>query len=214
MRKSEITRKTTETDISLSLELDGKGIGEIDTGIGFLDHMLELLARHGRFDLAIKCAGDVHVDGHHTVEDIGICLGSAFADAVGDARGITRYCDVTVPMDEALVLCAADVSGRGYLGLEAGLPPRAADAMQCIGAMKAAGTMRACGTFDAELLEEFLQAFVRKAGITLHIRVIEGKNAHHIIEACFKALARALRGAVKIDPDHGDEIPSTKGTLT
>jgi len=195
MRKGEVTRKTSETDITLSLDLDGTGKSQIDTGVGFLDHMLELFARHGRFDLEVKCSGDTHVDSHHSVEDIGICLGSAFAGALGDARGIYRYCDVTIPMDEALVLCAVDISGRGFLALDVALPDRPVGAM------------------DTELLEEFLQALVRKAGFTLHIRMIDGKNAHHIIEACFKALARALRNAVKVDLECSDEIPSTKGTL-
>jgi len=195
MRKSEIMRKTTETDIVLKLNLDGAGNGDISTGVGFLDHMLELFARHGGFDLEIECLGDTHIDNHHSVEDIGICLGTVFAQALGDARGVCRYSDVTLPMDEALVLCAVDISGRSHLSFDAALPDRAVGAM------------------DAELLEEFLQAFVRKAGITVHIRLLEGKNAHHIIEACFKALARALRAAVRIDPENSGEIPSTKGAL-
>jgi len=195
MRKSEITRKTAETDIALSLDLDGAGRSAADTGIGFLDHMLELFARHGRFDLEVKCTGDTHVDSHHSIEDIGICLGTVFSQALGEARGICRYSDVTLPMDEALVLCAVDISGRGHLSLDVTLPDRAVGAM------------------DTELFEEFLQAFVRKAGITVHIRMLDGKNAHHILEACFKALARALRAAVKIDKEFSDEIPSTKGTL-
>jgi len=195
MRKSDITRKTAETDITLSLNLDGTGKGAIDTGVGFLDHMLELFSRHGRFDLDVSCKGDIQVDSHHSVEDIGICLGTAFADALGDARGICRYADVTLPMDEVLILCAIDVSGRSHLSLDVALPDHAVGAM------------------DTELLEEFLLAFVRKAGITVHIRMLDGKNAHHIIEACFKALARALRAAVKIDDELGGEIPSTKGRL-
>jgi len=195
MRKATITRKTTETDISLSLDLDGTGKSAIDTGLGFLDHMLELFSRHGRFDLDVKCKGDTHVDGHHSVEDIGICLGTAFAQSLGDARGIFRYSDVTIPMDEALVHCAVDISGRSYLNFDVSLPDRAV------------------GALDTELLDEFMQAFVRKAGMTLHLRLLEGKNAHHIIEACFKALARALRAAVKIDTENSEEIPSTKGTL-
>ena len=195
MRTSEVTRNTTETEIKLSLNLDGAGESNIDTGVGFLDHMLELFARHGKFNLDIACKGDTHVDSHHSVEDIGICLGTAFSQALGDARGICRYSDVTLPMDEALVLCAVDVSGRNHLSLEITLPDRA------IGAM------------DTELFEEFLQAFVRKAGLTLHIRMLDGKNAHHILEACFKALARALRSAVKIDDEFSNEIPSTKGIL-
>ena len=195
MRKATITRKTTETDISLSLDLDGTGKSAIDTGLGFLDHMLELFSRHGRFDLDVKCKGDTHVDGHHSVEDIGICLGTAFAQSLGDARGIFRYSDVTIPMDEALVHCAVDISGRSYLNFDVSLPDRAV------------------GALDTELLDEFMQAFVRKVGMTLHLRLLEGKNAHHIIEACFKALARALRAAVKIDTENSEEIPSTKGTL-
>jgi len=195
MRKSEILRKTSETDITLSLELDGTGKSTVDTGVGFLDHMLELFAKHGRFDLSVKCKGDTHVDSHHSVEDIGICLGTAFCQALGEARGIYRFSDVTLPMDEALVLCAVDISGRSLLCIDVTLQEHPVGAM------------------DTDLLEEFLQAFVRKAGITLHLRMLEGKNAHHIIEACFKALARALRNAVKIDADSGGEIPSTKGVL-
>jgi len=196
LRKSEVTRKTSETDIKLSLNLDGAGKSAVDTGVGFLDHMLELFARHGKFDLDISCKGDIHVDGHHSVEDIGICLGTAFSEALGDARGIYRFSDVTLPMDEALVLCAVDVSGRSHLSLKIELPDRSVGAM------------------DTELFEEFLQAFVRKAGLTLHIIMLEGKNAHHILEACFKALARALRAAVEIDGEFSNEIPSTKGILT
>ena len=195
MRKGEIIRNTTETEISLSLNLDGTGKSNIDTGVGFLDHMMELFTRHGKFDLDISCKGDIHVDSHHSVEDIGICLGAAFSQALGDARGIYRFSDVTLPMDEALVLCAVDVSGRSHLSLEITLPDRAVGAM------------------DTELFEEFLQAFVRKAGLTVHIRMLEGKNAHHILEACFKALARALRAAVKVGDDFSDEIPSTKGVI-
>lgn len=196
MRNAQISRKTNETDITLTLGLDGAGKSSIDTGVGFLDHMLELFSRHGRFDLEIKCKGDTHIDGHHSVEDIGICLGEAFARALGDARGVRRYSDVTLPMDEALVLCAVDISGRSHLSLGVKLPGGAV------------------GTMDTELVEEFLQAFVRKAGITVHIRLLDGKNTHHIIEACFKALARALRVAVSIDDGYSDEIPSTKGSLT
>jgi len=195
MRTGKISRSTAETNITLSLNLDGAGKSAINTGVGFLDHMLELFARHGRFDLDVTCKGDTHVDFHHSVEDIGICLGDAFAQALGEARGICRYSDVTLPMDEALVLCAVDVSGRSHLSLDITLPDRTVGAM------------------DTELFEEFLQAFVRKAGITLHIRMLDGKNAHHILEACFKALARALRAAVKIDNEFSGEIPSTKGVL-
>ncbi|MDR0489989.1 MAG: imidazoleglycerol-phosphate dehydratase HisB [Oscillospiraceae bacterium] len=195
MRKSEFTRKTAETDIVLILNLDGTGKGAVDTGIGFLDHMLTLFALHGRFDLSVSCLGDTQVDSHHTVEDIGNCLGGAFAQALGDARGICRYGDVTLPMDETLIQCAVDISGRSHLSFDVTLPDRAVGAM------------------DSELLEEFLLAFTRKAGITVHIRMLSGKNAHHIIEACFKALARAMRGAVKIDDECRGEIPSAKGTL-
>ena len=195
MRQADITRTTAETDIQLSLNLDGSGKSNINTGVGFLDHMLELFARHGKIDLDIICKGDTHVDCHHSVEDIGICLGTAFAQALGEARGICRYSDVTLPMDEALVMCAIDVSGRSHLSFEVTLPDRTV------------------GTMDTELFEEFLQAFVRKAGLTVHIRMLDGKNTHHILEACFKSLARALRAAVKIDEDFSDEIPSTKGVL-
>ena len=195
MRKGEITRNTAETEIKLSLNLDGTGKSNINTGVGFLDHMLELFARHGKFDLEVTCNGDTHVDCHHSVEDIGICLGTAFSQALGEARGINRFSDVTLPMDEALVLCAIDVSGRSHLGLEVSLPDRNV------------------GEMDTELLEEFLQAFVRKAGLTVHLRMLDGKNAHHILEACFKALARALRVAVKIDEELKDKIPSTKGVI-
>ena len=195
MRKSEITRKTTETDISLRLNIDGTGVFDIQTGIGFFDHMLTLFTRHGRFDLAVKCAGDLHVDGHHTVEDVGICLGRAIRESLGDGRGICRYADITLPMDEALILCAVDISGRGTLCMDVSLPGGSA------------------GAFDAELLEEFLIAFAQNAGITIHLRKLCGKNTHHIIEGCFKALARTLRRAVSIDPALGDEIPSTKETL-
>jgi imidazoleglycerol-phosphate dehydratase len=195
LRKSEITRRTAETDISLTLDLDGVGKCSASTGIGFLDHMLELFARHGRFDIEVKCIGDTHVDSHHSVEDIGICLGTVFNQALGNACGISRFSDVTLPMDEALVMCAVDVSGRSHLSFDVTLPDR------MVGAM------------DSELLEEFLQAFVRRAEITVHLRLLDGKNAHHIIEACFKALARALRAAVKIDEELSGEIPSTKGVL-
>jgi len=195
MRIGKITRNTAETDIKLTLNLDGTGKSKISTGVGFLDHMLELFARHGRFDLEVSCVGDTYVDCHHSVEDIGICLGAAFSEALNDARGINRFSDVTMPMDEALVMCAVDISGRSHLSLAITLPDRNV------------------GVMDTELFEEFLQAFVRKARLTLHIRMLEGKNAHHILEACFKALARALRTAVKIDSEFSDEIPSTKGVL-
>jgi imidazoleglycerol-phosphate dehydratase len=195
MRISTITRKTAETDISLSLNIDGAGASKVDTGIGFLDHMLTLFARHGRFDLTLDCRGDTHVDGHHTAEDIGMCLGMAFHEALGDMKGITRYGDVVLPMDEALVLCAIDISGRSHLTYDVSLP---------------SGKV---GEMDTELVEEFLNAFVRKANLTLHLRQLSGSNAHHIIEALYKALARTLAKAVKIDEAYKDEIPSTKGVL-
>jgi imidazoleglycerol-phosphate dehydratase len=195
MRTAEISRKTSETDIALTLNLDGAGKSEIDTGIGFLDHMLTLLARHARFDLTVKCAGDTYVDDHHSTEDIGICLGAAFAEAIGSGEGIARYGSVTLPMDEALVLAAADISGRGHLEFDLPLDTSKV------------------GGFDTELVQEFFLAFTRRAGITLHIKKLAGTNAHHIIEACFKAAARALAKAAAIDPRLGGEIPSTKGVL-
>jgi imidazoleglycerol-phosphate dehydratase len=195
MRTSVINRRTNETDISLTLNLDGTGENSIATGVGFLDHMLTLFSRHGRFDLNVTCKGDTYVDSHHSVEDIGLCLGAAFAEALGSMKGITRYADITLPMDEALVLCAVDISGRSYLayGLEL-----------------SAGKV---GDLDTELVEEFLLAFTRKACITIHVKQLAGSNTHHIIEGCFKALARALRAAVNIDEAYMDEIPSTKGVL-
>ena len=195
MRNAEITRKTGETDIVLSLNLDGTGKSDIQTGCGFLDHMLTLFAKHGRFDLKLTCKGDVEVDYHHSVEDIGICLGNAFRQAIGNGAGICRYGSMLLPMDEALVLCAVDVSGRACLVYNAQIPTEKV------------------GDFDTELVEEFLCAFVRQAAITLHVRQLDGKNSHHIIEAIFKALARALAGAVSQDADRMGEIPSTKGVL-
>ena len=195
MRYAEINRKTAETNISLQLDLDGSGTSKIDSGCGFLDHMLTLFARHGRFDLTLSCKGDTYVDDHHTVEDIGIALGDAFAQALGEKRGILRYGDTLLPMDEALILSAVDLSGRAYLGY----------ALE-ISAEKV-------GSFDTELCEEFWQAFVRNAACTLHVRQLAGKNAHHIIEGCFKSVARSLKNAVAIDPEFADEIPSTKGVL-
>ena len=195
MRTAEILRKTGETDIALRLNLDGTGKGNIATGCGFLDHMLTLFARHGRFDLEISCKGDTWVDDHHTVEDIGIALGQAFAQALGDKRGIYRYGDVALPMDETLILSAVDISGRGYLGY----------ALQI--------TAQKVGTFDTELVEEFWLAFIRNAQVTLHIRQLAGTNSHHIIEGAFKSVARSLRAAVAIDPVAANEIPSTKGVL-
>ncbi|MCD8301344.1 MAG: imidazoleglycerol-phosphate dehydratase HisB [Clostridiales bacterium] len=195
MRCSEIVRKTAETDISVKLDLDGTGASCIDTGVGFMDHMLTLFARHGGFDLEVKCVGDTQVDGHHSTEDIGICLGEAFAEAIGDMAGINRYAHAIIPMDEALILCAVDISGRGCLGYGLSIP-----------------TQRV-GCFDTELVEEFFAAFVRKANISLHIKQLDGKNSHHIIEGAFKAFARALREAVAIDPALEGRIPSTKGVL-
>ena len=195
MRTAEIKRDTRETQITLSLDLDGRGRAEIHTGVGFLDHMLELFAHHGDFDLSVTCRGDTQVDGHHTVEDVGICLGDAFAQALGDKRGIFRYGSCALPMDEALILTAVDISGRGMLcyGLE--IPTQKV------------------GTFDTELTKEFLIAFARRADMTVHVRQLAGENSHHIIEGAFKSLARSLRTAVSIDRDFAQEIPSTKGVL-
>ncbi len=195
MRYAEICRKTGETDISLSLCLDGAGKGDIATGCGFLDHMLTLFARHGRFDLTVRCQGDTWVDDHHTVEDVGICLGDAFAQALGDLRGVNRYGSAVLPMDEALILTAADLSGRELLCYDLQIPTQKV------------------GSFDTELTEEFLLAFVRRSRMTLHVRQLAGKNSHHIIEGTFKSLARTLRQAVAIDPSFAQEIPSTKGVL-
>lgn len=195
MRTANISRKTAETDVSVSLTLEGAGRGAIDTGVGFLDHMLTLLCKHGKFDLDVKCVGDTDVDDHHSVEDIGICMGDALAQALGDCRGITRYADCFLPMDESLVLVAVDISGRGSLTLDLPLPAQKV------------------GTFDTELVEEFLTGFARRAGITLHIRLIAGKNTHHIIEAAFKGIGRVLRRAVAVDPEFASEIPSSKGVL-
>ena len=195
MRSAEISRMTAETDITLSLELDGRGVSDIDTGVGFLDHMLTLFARHGRFDISVNAKGDNYVDDHHTVEDVGIALGQAFAEALGEKRGIYRYGDCTLPMDEALILSAVDISGRDYLGYGLEIPTEKV------------------GTFDTELVEEFWLGFVRNAGITLHIRQLAGKNSHHIIEGTFKSVARSLRQAVAIERSFAGEIPSTKGLL-
>ena len=195
MRNAEIKRKTAETDIEISLSLDGSGRSTISTGCGFLDHMLTLFAKHGRFDLTIACHGDTQIDYHHTVEDIGIALGTAFAEALGDKRGIVRYGDTALPMDEALLLSAVDLSGRSYLGYAMPLPTQKV------------------GDFDTELVEEFWLGFVRNAACTLHIRLLSGTNSHHIIEACFKSVARSLRKAVDIDEKYADEIPSTKGVF-
>ena len=195
MRKSEIIRKTAETDISLSLCLDGTGKSNVNTGVGFLDHMLTLFARHGGFDLDVVCKGDTFVDYHHTVEDIGICLGKAFAECLADKRGITRYADTTLPMDEALILAAVDISGRGMLCCDLEIP-----------AYKV-------GDFDTELVQEFFEAFVRNSNITLHIQQLDGYNSHHIIEGAFKSVARSLKEAVAIEEKYKNEIPSTKGVL-
>jgi imidazoleglycerol-phosphate dehydratase len=196
MRTSEISRKTAETDISLALNLDGEGTSQIDTGCGFLDHMLTLFARHGRFDLSVTCKGDTWVDDHHTVEDVGIVLGQAFAEALGNKKGICRYGDTVLPMDESLILSAVDLSGRAFLGYALDIPTQKV------------------GTFDTELCEEFWLAFVRTSQSTLHIRQLAGKNSHHIIEGTFKSVARSLRQAVAIDPLFANDIPSTKGVLS
>lgn len=195
MRSSEIKRKTAETDISLSLCLDGSGESSINTGVGFLDHMLTLFAKHGHFDLDVTCKGDIEVDDHHSVEDIGICLGMAFAEALGDSRGITRYGDITLPMDEALILAAVDLGGRSHLEYDLEIPSEKV------------------GTFDTELVEEFFIAFARNAKMNLHILQLRGRNSHHIIEGTFKAVARALAKAVFVQEAYQNEIPSTKGVL-
>lgn len=195
MRIAEINRKTNETDISLKLNIDGKGESNINSGCGFLDHMLTLLARHARFDLEVKCKGDTEVDFHHTVEDIGIALGDALKQALADRRGITRYGNFILPMDETLILSAVDISGRSYLGYELNIP-----------ALKV-------GEFDTELCEEFFLSLVRRADITLHIKQLAGTNSHHIIEGAFKSVARSLKQAVAIDKEFENEIPSTKGVL-
>lgn len=195
MRKAEIKRKTAETDVSLTLTLDGSGKSVIDTGCGFLDHMLTLFAAHGKFDLAVKCVGDVNVDYHHTTEDIGIALGEAFASALGDKRGILRYGDEILAMDEAVILSSVDFSGRSYLGYFLNIPTEKV------------------GDFDTELVEEFWYGFVRKASCALHLRQLSGRNSHHIIEGAFKSVARSLRQAVAVDERFAAEIPSTKGVL-
>ena len=195
MRTSEIKRDTAETKISLTLDLDGTGKSELATGCGFLDHMLVLFAKHGRFDLTVKCDGDLEVDGHHTTEDIGIALGQAFKEALGDKRGIKRYGSTILPMDEALILTAVDISGRPYLRYRMKIPAPMV------------------GDFDTELLREFVIAFAFNSAVTLHIRRLDGVNSHHIIEGTFKSLGRTLRKAVEIDEKMKDEIPSTKGVL-
>lgn len=195
MRNATINRTTAETDISLKLNLDGIGSAEIATGCGFLDHMLTLFASHGKFDLMVKCQGDTYVDDHHTVEDIGIALGQAFSQALGEKRGIIRYGDITLPMDEALILAAVDISGRSYLGYGLTIPSQK------------------IGSFDTELVEEFFLGFVRNCPMSLHLRSLAGSNSHHIAEGAFKAAARALRKAVAIDQADPNAIPSTKGVL-
>lgn len=195
MRVSTINRKTAETDITLTLNIDGTGESKIDSGCGFLDHMLTLFAKHGRFDLTLTCNGDTEVDDHHTVEDIGISLGLAFKEALGDKKGLVRYGYMVLPMDEALILTAIDFSGRTYLGYDMDIPAQKV------------------GTFDTELVEEFWYGFVRNAECTLHIKEIDGVNSHHIIEGAFKSAAHSIKDAVKIDPDFKDEVLSTKGVL-
>ena len=195
MRTATIERKTRETEILASVDLDGTGLYDVDTGIGFLDHMLDLLARHSRIDLTVKAKGDLHIDHHHTTEDVGIAIGQAVRDALGDKKGITRYADVHMPMDEALTRVAIDISGRPFL------------------VFKAEFVRDKVGTFDTELVQEWFQAFAMNAGVTLHVATLYGTNDHHIAESCFKGLARALRAAVAIDPRAADEVPSTKGSL-
>ena len=195
MREAHIVRKTAETDIELTLNLDGSGRADVRCGCGFLTHMLTLFARHGRFDLTLRCEGDTEVDDHHTVEDIGIALGDAFAAALGERRGVVRYGSVILPMDEALILTAVDLSGRAHLTWEAPIPTEKV------------------GTFDTELGEEFFLGFVRHAAVTLHVRELAGSNSHHILEGIFKSAARSLRAAAAVDPACADEIPSTKGVL-
>ena len=195
MRTSTINRKTAETNIALTLSLDGTGASSVNTGCGFLDHMLTLFARHGGFDLSVTCKGDTYVDDHHTVEDIGICLGQALAKTLGDKRGIRRYGDRILPMDETLILSAVDISGRGGCYMELDIPTEKV------------------GTFDTQLCEEFFIALAQNAGLTLHVRQLAGRNSHHIIEGTFKSVARSLGEAVSIDPAHADDIPSTKGVI-
>lgn len=195
MRSAVLERKTSETQIKLSLDIDGSGISKISSGIGFLDHMLTLFAKHSGFDLELSCAGDTYVDDHHSCEDTGIVLGSALREALGDKRGISRYGDTILPMDEALILCACDVSGRSCLVFDAGFPTEK------------------IGSFDTELVQEFFEAFTRSSGITLHIRKLSGANSHHIAEGIFKAFARCMAKACGIDEKRKDEIPSTKGVI-
>jgi imidazoleglycerol-phosphate dehydratase len=195
MRKATVRRTTKETDVEVALDLDGAGVAAVSTGIGFLDHMLDLLARHSRIDLTVKAKGDLHIDPHHTTEDVGITLGQAVKKALGDMAGVTRYADAHVPMDEALTRVALDISGRPFL------------------VFKVTFARDKIGEFDTELVREWFQAFAMNAGVTLHIETLYGANDHHISESCFKGLARALRAAVALDPRAGGEVPSTKGTL-
>jgi imidazoleglycerol-phosphate dehydratase len=195
MRAASVDRRTAETEVSVTLSLDGTGQADIATGVGFLDHMLELFARHGLFDLTVKVTGDLHVDDHHTVEDTGLALGQAFLQALGEKRGIARYADIHLPMDEALTRVAVDISGRPYLVFRTAFPTQK------------------IGTFDTELVREWFQAFATQARMTLHVETLYGDNSHHIAESCFKALARAARRAVSLDAREGDRIPSTKGAL-
>jgi len=195
MRTGKVKRTTKETDIDVSVDLDGKGLSSIDTGIGFLDHMLDLLARHSRIDITAKAKGDLHIDQHHTTEDVGIALGQAVKQALGDMKGITRYADVHLPMDEALTRVAVDISGRPFL------------------VFKSEFKRPKVGTFDTELVNEWFQAFAMNAGITLHVETLYGSNDHHIAESCFKGLARALRAAISVDERAKGEVPSTKGSL-
>lgn len=195
MRKAEVTRKTNETDISVKIDLDGDGVYDVETGIGFFDHMLEQLSRHSLMDITVRAKGDLHIDAHHTSEDVGIVLGQAFSEALGDMKGIVRYASIDLPMDETLTRCAVDVSGRPYL------------------IWKVIFTRDKIGDYDTELFREFFVAFAQSSGITLHIENLYGENNHHIAETCFKAVARTLRAAIAIDPRTADVIPSTKGQL-
>src|SRR5271157_5234306 len=195
MRKGVVKRATKETEVDVEIDLDGRGVSTISTGIGFLDHMLDLLARHSRMDLVLRAKGDLHIDQHHTTEDVGIALGQAVKQALGDMKGITRYADVHVPMDEALTRVAMDISGRPFL------------------VFKSEFVRDKVGPFDTELVQEWFQAFAMNAAVTLHVATLYGTNDHHIAESCFKGLARALRAAVAIDPCAAHEVPSTKGTL-
>lgn len=195
MRTAQIERKTAETEIFVTLQLDGRGDADIQTGCGFLDHMLVLFAKHGRFDLKVRCTGDTYVDDHHTVEDVGIALGQAFEEALGEKRGVCRYGNMILPMDEALVLSAVDLSGRSYLGYKLDIPTEKV------------------GTFDTQLVKEFWLGFVRKCQCTLHMNSLAGENSHHIIEGAFKSVARSMKAAVAIDPVFAEDVMSTKGVL-